>query len=286
MSLVRSYPMPDVLVRARAEVGESPAFDPRTGHLTWVDITRGILREDNLATGDFVEADLGILLGAAIPRTGGSGFAVAVAEGFGRYVDGVLTVDDPVLPEPELRMNDAKCDSRGRLWAGSTHMEFERGRGRLHRWDGTGPSKVHAEGFTLANGLGWSPDDTVMYLIDSENHHLLSAPYDAEVGEVGAFTELARIEQGLPDGLAVDAEGGIWIAVWGGSVVLRLDPAGRLIGELPMPVSQPASCAFDGTTLVVTTASAGLAAGAETLAGSVFAVETGVGGVPVAGFAG
>lgn len=283
---MRNYPMPDLVVRARAEVGESPAIDPRTGRLTWVDITRGTLRENDLVTGDHAEADLGTLLGAAIPRTTAPGFAVAVSAGFGLYVDGSLSIEDPVLREPELRMNDAKCDSRGRLWAGSTQMEFEPGRGRLHRWDGAEPSLVAADGFTLPNGLGWSPEDTVMYLVDSQAHQLLQAPYDLDAGSVGEFTELARVGSGLPDGLAVDADGGIWVAVLGGSVVQRFDPKGRLIGQISMPVSQPASCAFHGTTLIITTASAGLAEDEEPLAGSVFAVDVSVPGQPVAGFAG
>ena len=114
-------------------------------------------------------------------------------------------------------MNDAKCDSSGRLWAGSNHMEFEPGAGSLHRWDGLGPSVVQRTGFTLPNGLGWSPDDRTMYLVDSMNNRLLRAPFDADDGRVGEFSLLCTVEPGLPDGLTVDMDGNIWVAVWSGS---------------------------------------------------------------------
>src|SRR5262249_9798104 len=153
------------------------------------------------------------------------------------------TVLDPVLPEPHRRMNDAKCDSHGRLWAGSTHMEFRPGVGALHRWDGIGPSTVAATGFALPNGLGWDADDTVMYLADSMRNLLLRSVSPAEDGAVAPFIERAAIDGGLPDGLAVDVEGGIWLAIWGGHEVRRYDPTGRIVGRVPMPVAQPSSCA-------------------------------------------
>ena len=152
-------------------------------------------------------AALDTMVGAIAPRVGGDGFAVAVADGFGYFASGRLTISDRVLPEPHRRMNDAKCDSAGRLWAGSTHMEFVPGVGVLHRWDGNSPSVTIADGFTLPNGLGWNHEDTRMYLVDSMTNHLLSAAYDADEGLIGEFTPLCRVEPGLPDGLAVDVDG-------------------------------------------------------------------------------
>ena len=212
-----------------------------------------------------------------------------MADGFGLVVDGVLELVDRALPEARRRMNDAKCDSAGRLWAGSTHVEYEPGAGVLHRWTGTAPSEVVLTGLTLPNGIGWNAEDTAMYLVDSMSHRLLSTTFDADEGEMGEFAELARVDSGLPDGLAVDAEGCIWVAVWGGAEVLRFDPRGRLVGRVPMPVDQPSSCAFgaDGT-LYITSAWAGLdddARARQPLAGSVFALSTNTTGVPVAAFA-
>lgn len=291
MIAFETFAAPRVVIPATAEVGEGPVLDHRTGRLVWVDITQGWIHQTDLATGNTRSHHFPTMVGAAVPRQDGPGFAVAVAEGFGTVsAEGDLTVDEPCLPEPFLRSNDAKCDSRGRLWVGTNHLEFEPGAGRLHRWDGAGPSAVQAEGLILPNGLGWSPDDTVMYLVDSFANVLLRADFDAEAGAVGAFTELCRIEDGLPDGLAVDAQGDIWVAIWGGWEVRRFDPAGKQTGVVKMPVAQPSSCAIsaDGT-LFVTSATSGLdpeARAAQPHAGSVFAVDIGVAGVPVSGFRG
>ncbi|MFF1632523.1 SMP-30/gluconolactonase/LRE family protein [Leifsonia sp. NPDC058248] len=290
MTRVKQYPAPEVVVRAQAAVGEGPVIDERSGRLCWVDIENGLLFETDLESGTTTSTPTGTTLGAALPRETNPGFAVAVADGFGILDDGGLSIIDPVLPEPYRRMNDAACDSRGRLWAGSTHREFVPGVGALHRWDGAGPSEIVATGLTLPNGIGWSPDDTRLYLADSMTHELLVAGYTAESGEIGEFETLCRIEAGLPDGLAVGADGCVWIAVWGASVVQRYTPAGELIGECALPVTQVSSCAFghDGT-LYITSARSGLTEKelrAQPLAGSVFAVATDTGGAPVHAFAG
>lgn len=287
---VTVYPEPDVAVRARALVGEGPVWDERTGRLCWVDLIAGTLFEEDFTAARHHHWTVDTLLGAALPRRSQPGFAVAVSEGFGFVVDGELTVADAALPEPHRRMNDAACDSRGRLWAGSTHLDFTPAGGTLHRWDGTSPSTVMATGFTLPNGLGWSPDDTRMYLVDSIGHTLLSASYSPDDGMVGTFTPLCTIDEGLPDGLAIDVDGCVWVAVWGGAAVHRYSPTGELIGRVPLPVAKPSSCAFgpDGT-LYITSASTDIdevELTRQPLAGSVFALASGTHGVPVLPFAG
>ena len=221
------FPEPDVLIGAEASVGEGPVIDHRTGRLCWVDLVNGMLYENDLTDGLQSAAALGTMVGAVAPREQAEGFAVAVADGFGYWTSRELVLTDPVLPEAHRRMNDAKCDSRGRLWAGSTHMQFVAGAGVLHRWDG-GPSSVTmATGLTLPNGLGWNPDDTTMYLIDSMTNTLLSASFHPDDGAVEEFAGLCRIDPGLPDGLAVDLDGSIWVAVWGGAEVRRFNSARR-----------------------------------------------------------
>lgn len=277
------------VVRAAARVGEGPVVDPRTGRLCWVDILAGQLLQSDLGAGTTERWELGTLLGAIAPRSSHPGFAVAVSEGFGFAVDGALVIEDPVLPDPGLRMNDAKCDPAGRLWAGSNELGFAPGQGSLHRWDGRGPSTVVRRGLTLPNGLGWTADARTMFLVDSVAGSVMRASFDVERGEVGDFEPFVTVDDGLPDGLAVDQEDCVWVAVWGSSCVHRYDGAGRLVQKVGMPVSQPSSCAFapDGT-LFVTSAREGLSAerlAEEPLAGSVFAIATGTRGVPVAAFA-
>ena len=292
MTSVQQFAQPHAVIRARSEVGEGPVFDHRTGRLVWVDITRGDLFETDLDTGEQRSASFATMLGAAVPRREAAGFAVAVSDGYGFVVDGELTIVAPDFTSADLRSNDAKCDSRGRLWAGTNHMEFVPGRGALRVWDGGATSRVVHEGLTLPNGLGWNADDTEFYLVDSMARQLLSASFDAESGEIGDLEVVKTFdeEDGLPDGLAVDQDGGIWIAMWGGAQVLRVDRRGQVTGRVPMPCSQPSSCAFgaDGT-LYITSAASGLDADqliAQPDAGSVFALATETRGVPVTAFAG
>jgi sugar lactone lactonase YvrE len=128
-----------------------------------------------------------------------------------------------------------------------------------------------------------------MYLIDSMNNTLLSASFHPDEGEVGEFATVCRIDPGLPDGLAVDVDGSIWVAVWGGGEVRRFNPTGELTGIIPMPVSQPTSCTFGPNgTLYITSARNGLSPdelASQPHAGAVFALPTNTFGVPVSAFA-
>jgi sugar lactone lactonase YvrE len=276
---------PDVVVAGRYEVGEGPVFDPRTGRLCWVDINGGLVCERDLATGEQVEHEVGLAVGAAVPRAEAEGFALAVADGLG-FWNGELDLVEPLLADPDMRFNDAKCDSHGRLWAGSCHVAFEPGRGALHRWDGRGQSIVARGGFALPNGLGWTVDDRTMYFVDTFGYTLFRADFDVDAGEVGEFAPLATFDDsGWPDGLAVDVDGCVWLALWGGWEVRRIAPTGETVASVTMPVAQPSSCAFGGDgTLYITSAAAGLGEeelAAQPHAGSIFAVSTTTQGVPV-----
>lgn len=291
MSGVRTYAELDVAVRSdTSDVGEGPVFDARTGRLVWVDIYGGKVYEDDLSSGRQTVTEVGVMVGAVAPRADQDGFAAAVADGFGFIVDGELSVVDPVLPEPNLRMNDGKVDSRGRFWAGSNDMEFAQGQGRLHRWDGRSPSVVVASDLVLPNGLGWNAEDTAMYLADSYANLLYRADFHADSGELGPLVVLTKTEGvGVPDGLSVDVDGCLWVAMHGAREVRRYDPAGRVVGVVPVPVLQPSSCAFgpDGR-LFITSIRNGLSAeelAQSPLSGSVFVVETDTTGVPVRPFA-
>jgi sugar lactone lactonase YvrE len=280
--------VPEVAVRAEAVVGEGPVWDPRSDRLAWVDLDQGILHISDPATGSDRQIATGRALGAVAPFAGGEGWAAATEEGFGRIESNGLVVEDPVLSEADRRMNDAKCDASGRLWAGSTTYSQTRGAGALHVWDGTGSSRVVLEGLTLPNGLGWSPDGTVMYLAESIHGTLYRAAFDLEDGTIGPLIPLVSLPVGLPDGLCVDQEGCIWLALWGAGQVWRLAPDGTHLAIVPMPVPKPSSCAIgpDGT-LYITSARRGLDQEQlrnAPLSGSVFALRTGTLPVPVTAF--
>jgi sugar lactone lactonase YvrE len=284
------YAQPELAIGKESIVGESPVWDRRRNILAWVDLDQGTIFESDISGSTTTEFHLDTILGAIAPRNNGSGYAVAIKEGFGLWDGSELTIIDHFLPEKNRRMNDAKCDSSGRFWGGSTQMDSEVGRGALHRWDGKATNKVMMTGLTLPNGIGWSAQDDVMFLVDSVAKKIFSMSFDPDGGEIGEAKVFAEINSGLPDGLAVDVEGCIWLAVWGGSEVLRLSPNGKVIGKIPMPVTQPSSCAFDEEgNLYITSARAGISEtdlAKQPLAGSVFVLSTSTLGVPVAAFNG
>ncbi|MER7498735.1 SMP-30/gluconolactonase/LRE family protein [Nonomuraea pusilla] len=280
-----------IAVPGRARVGEGPVWDAVTGRLHWVDIPAGHLHTSDPATGRTVTVGLPTLLGAAAPRRGG-GFVAATAEGFAAVgPGGRMDVRRPVLPAGE-RMNDAKCDAHGRLWAGSTAMDFEPGRGALHVLMPDWTSRVVLDGLALPNGLGWSPDGRTFYLADSVAGEIWA--FDTRPGstELSRRRTLRRIPaaSGMPDGLAVDAAGCLWVAIWGGGRLARISPEGDLLGEVAMPVPQPSSCAFGGPrldVLYVTSAREGLDLADDDPSGSVFALDPlGAVGLPSTPFAG
>jgi sugar lactone lactonase YvrE len=293
-----------VVVRADAETGEGPVWDYRTGELVWVDIPRGILHRSTVraATGATASAAasavtsgsadrataVGMMLGAAVLDSA-AGWAAAVEDGFGLIdATGRLEVVDRALPEPSTRMNDAACDSNGRMWAGSLGKTFDPGGGKLHCWTHGQPSLVAAEGLTLPNGIGWNAASTRMYLADTKQAAVFAYEFDLDGACLGGRQAMIEVPPacGQPDGLCVDADGCIWLAQWGGWRVCRYDPGGRLLRTVDLPVAQPSSCAFGpDTTLYVTSAREGLPPDHDQpLAGSVFAFDAGVRGAPVGTF--
>jgi sugar lactone lactonase YvrE len=290
-SNVVSYPQPDIVLCDPGSIeSDGPVVDERTGRLVWADLLGGRMYENDLASGQQSVLQFDTVLGAVAPRSSGTGFAVAFTDGFATVENGEVCATDDVLPEPFLRMSTGKVDSRGRFWAGSACPSSPELLGRLHRWDGVRPSVVVATGLVLPDGLAWNADDTVMYVTDSRGGVIYRAPFDVEDGAIGKISVLATpAGPGIPDGVAADADGGIWVAMWKGGEVHRYDAEGRLVAVVPLPVSQPSGCAFgnDGV-LYITSARSGLTPlqlQQEPLAGSVFALATDTVGVPIASFA-
>jgi len=280
-----------IMVEFDADVGEGPVWIAERELLAWVDITEGNWHRTDLRSGRTRTVHIPTMLGAVTPAVDG-GWVAAVSEGFFAIDDdGAIMRRLDELPEPDLRMNDAKCDSSGRFWSGSNELDFDPGKGRMHRLGADWSSDVVLTGLTLPNGLGFSPDDRVFYLIDSLTRQLFAFDYDLDDGAISSQRVLIEWPSGLiPDGACVDEEGCIWVAFWGDGAVRRYSPRGELVGAVHCLLSQPSSCAFiDGGRLVITTARRGMAGDrleAEPLAGSLLVAEVGVGGAPIARFAG
>jgi sugar lactone lactonase YvrE len=294
-------PAPRPLTSPGALLGEGPAWEAATGQLLWVDIWRGVLHAtDPSASGDVVVADLGAPLSAVLVTSRGTRVVTAglcvlelPEEGSaGGVEEGTRHLAD--LPErPCLRANDAAVDPAGRLWVGTMTMP-ERPQRSGNVWcldPGSHAPRLVLEDLQLANGMGWSPAGDRMYVVDSRRGRVDAYAYDPADGRLGEPHELVVIpeEDGMPDGLAVDVEGCLWVALAGGGMVRRYAPDGSVLDQVRMPVAFPTSCAFGGPglrQLFVTTGSrpvdsAQRASAVAAGAGALFVVDPDVPGVPV-----
>jgi sugar lactone lactonase YvrE len=277
---------PDKIDVPAAELGEGPCWDAGSQSLYWVDIPAARVHRLS-ATGVHSSWDVGCRAGAVVPRASG-GLVVAAGNAF-------LSLDPltgavaelAVAPGlPDTRMNDGKCDRAGRFYAGTMAADESPGKGSFYRLDpDLGVTEIYT-GIGISNGLGWSPDDRLMYYIDSLDYRVDVLDYDPETGQLGERVPFVTLGSGdvMPDGMAVDAEGGIWVAVWGGGVIQRYDSGGRLTGVVRVPAANVTSCAFGGPdlgTLYITTA-----AGPGRLAGALFTCASGLRGLPTFAFSG
>lgn len=282
----------ELVLDARAELGEGPVWDARSARLIWVDIMRGRVHRFDPATGRDEMREVGEPVGAAVPAADGS-LMLATMSGFARLdfdAGGVAPIAQVEADRPDTRMNDGACDPAGRFWAGTMAFEHRtrRGAGALYRLDPDGRATAMLRDVTLSNGIDWSPDGRLMYYVDSGTQRVDAFDFDVARGTLSNRRPLVRIaaETGVPDGLTVDAEGFLWLAVWGGAAVHRYSPHGVLDRVVRMPVTQPTKCWFGGQDLAdlfITSAWIDLSAeeqAAQPLAGGLFRVRPGVRGKP------
>jgi sugar lactone lactonase YvrE len=186
-------------------------------------------------------------------------------------------------------MNDGGCDPQGRFYCGSMAYDTSPGAGSLWRLDPDRSVHKVLDGLTIANGLVWSLDGQTAYHVDTPTGRIDRHEFDAEAGTLHGRTTVVEISGGEPDGMTIDAEGGLWVALWRGSAVHRYDATGELTEVVEVDALQVTSCAFGGASLdqlIITTSRYGLSAGEDPLAGSVFVAEPGVCGVPPLEYAG
>jgi len=231
----------EVYVDVRAQLGEGPRWDAAANELLWVDIDAG----DVYRGGDVVSSFDERVGAAALTDDGG----LLVATASGLVLDGVRVASFP--HGSDVRANDGACDEAGRFWIGTTALDFHDGGGALYRFDGELVPVLESVG--LSNGLGWSPDGTRFYYIDSNTQRVDVFDYDGEISGRRPFAAIAP-QHGTPDGLAIDHEGGVWVALYGGSCVRRYDEHGSLVHEIAIPGENVTACCFGGSSLYVTTA--------------------------------
>ncbi|GAA3148408.1 sugar lactone lactonase YvrE [Kribbella aluminosa] len=275
-------------------VGESPRWDHRHSRLVWVDAERPLLHSLDPRTGHVGTHRLSEPASSIALRADG-GYVITDRCGVRALSwahDDTPSVGELLMPleagRADCVVNDSGCDQDGRLLVGFG-SESTGGLGRVESVaarSGAQPGNRQIRtGMFLPNGIGWSPDGRRLYLADSYARSVYVHSYDRRTGDLGEAQVFHRAErdEGLPDGLAVDSEGCVWVAFWGGHAVRRYSPSGELLRTVDLPVRQVSSCAFGGpglTDLYITTAAFGLEGGVAA-AGSLFRVATGAQGLPV-----
>lgn len=269
--------------------GEGPVWIDAWG-LVYVDMLAGDLMRMDPASGKVERHHVGSVAAVVRPRVNG-GAVVAVERGFALIDPGAAPEDarylGDVWTDDSVRMNEGGCDPDGRFYAGSMAYDKREGAGSVYRLDPDGTWRTVLTGVTISNGFGFSPDGGTAYYIDTPTGRIDAFTYDSDAGLTDR-RPLIDVD-GHPDGLTVDSEGCVWVALFGGSAVLRYRPDGTLDDRVEVPASQVTACTLGGPglrTLYITTSREGQEPGVEPLAGAVFAAEVGVPGRPPLPFAG
>jgi sugar lactone lactonase YvrE len=279
------------LTAARCRLGEGPVWVPSLGQLWWIDIHRDTVHRYDWRSAESEAHMLSDRSTFVVPCADGSAIS-GRQKGLSRLPEqgrrASLTV--PVeTSTPDTSLNDGKTGPDGRLYFGTRDLAQRREMGGLYRLDDDLVARRLADRVTAGNGLDWSPDASVLYFVDSGDYLVWAFDFDTRDGSVSRKRVFASVAEpdGLPDGLTVDAAGGVWVALFGGGRLHRYGPDGLLAEVIPVPVRYPTSCAFGGPgldTLVVTSAYARIEDAGETpseLDGAVLAAETGVVGKPI-----
>jgi len=282
---------------AHAILGEGPCWDHRTGVLYWVDIVGRRIHMWNPLTTKNRTIQFDQMVGAVVPRASG-GVVLALQHGY--YLLNLETEELTLIHDPEQhlednRFNDGKCDPAGRFWAGTTSHAEEHPIGSLYCLEADHSVHKKENGVIVSNGLAWSLDGSTMYYIDSPTKQVLAYDYDQASGAISRKRIIITIpdEDGFPDGMTIDAEGMLWIALWNGWQISRWNPhTGEKLQSYPLPVAQVSSCTFGGpdldelyiTTARVRQSDEDLAK--QPHAGGIFRLKPGVAGVPAHFFAG
>ena len=275
--------MVELALEAHAALAEGPRWDARIERLIWVDIDGKALHRFDPATGEDEATPMPAKVGCAVPTSDPDRVLVALADrlAIADVRSGEL---EPLLDIPHaypaLRANDGAIDPAGRFWIGTMADDESPGKGALYRLDGRELTTV-IEPVDLSNGLDWTGDR--MYYADTPTQRVDLLDYDEATGAVGNRRPFVTIDEtdGSPDGLVLDDEGGLWLALWGGGQVRRYGPDGVVDAQLAVPADNVTACWFAGERLYITTA-----ASPQPLGGSLFVAEPGVSGPPARAYAG
>ena len=289
----------DCILDAKAILGEGPSWDLVTKSLLWIDIENRRVHRYDPATRENKTWQLEHRVGFAVPTAKGDILA-GTQQGIVRLDPNrgtVTPLSDPESDQPQNRFNDGKCDPVGRIWAGTMCIDEEHGanQGKLYRIDGNVEISKMLDDITISNGLAWSADQKTMYYIDTPTMRVDAFDFEADSGTITNRRPAIQIPEGIgyPDGMTIDAEGMLWVALWQGWGVTRWNPAtGEMIGKISVPVERVTSCCFGGDELkelFITTASRDMKEEdwpKQPQAGGLFVASPGVSGLSSVPFSG
>jgi sugar lactone lactonase YvrE len=255
---------PQIVLAARARLGECPVWQPVGQKLFWVDVYNHRVHQFDPATGNDCCFDTGDVV-SAIALAGTDRLLIALSDRLAwlHLPSGEVEIIHRIeFPHPVgTRLNDGKCDAQGRFWIGS--CSDHPGQAALYRYDPDGSLHIMETGLTISNGLAWSPDWSTFYLTDSAQHKIFAYDYLADTGTIVNRRTLIDLsaESVEPDGLTIDIDGNLWSALWDGWCVACFAASGQELSRIQLPIPRPTSVTFGGpelTDLYITSASVGL----------------------------
>lgn len=253
----------ELVFKNDATLGECPVWDEKNNLLYWVDILSGELYRYNPVEEEHTVFPINEHIGSFALCGDMQGAILAVRSGFAflEWKNKKITrLSDPESHVPGNRFNDGKCDPYGRFWAGTLSYDGYEGTGSIYCVNSEYNVSKKMGGFTIPNGMAWDTEEHLFYLIDSSKQTIYCFDYDQETGKLGNQSVVVKLDnvQGLPDGMTIDEENKLWVAIYNGAKVIRIDPAtGRILYSIKLPVPQVTSCTFGGpglNELYITTA--------------------------------
>ncbi|KAK2777379.1 hypothetical protein FQN53_002254 [Emmonsiellopsis sp. PD_33] len=294
MPRIQQWTVTEPYLEAPGKLLEGPYYDAERNELRFIDILEEKLHILDLAEGpkSLKSFDMGVPLGVTANIDAGNGsddsIIVAAKHGYATvdrqtgkldYIHRIFTDENG----EKVRFNDGAVDSRGRFWAGSmTDLKVAelKNEGVLYRLDPDQTLHKMIEDMGIPNGMGWNKADDILYVTDTPTSNIYAYDFDAETGAIANRRVFFTVEgEPCPDGFAMDDQGCLWIALWGGSKVIRVSPGANIVGEILLPTKNITCAEFAGTELFITTANVDDTQD-DRLAGHLFKVDVGVRGKP------
>ncbi|MEB3102964.1 SMP-30/gluconolactonase/LRE family protein [Ferviditalea candida] len=291
------YEKLELVIDAKATLGEGPCWDANANTLYWTDIVEQKVHMYHPLSDTSQFIQVGQYVSAVVPRQSG-GLVLAMHRGFYFYDfrnKQLTPIADPEQDKPGNRFNDGKCDVKGRFWAGTMNLEEQPGLGAFYCLSPDKSVTKMLDSVSVSNGIAWSSNNKTMYYIDTPTRAVTAFDFDLDSGSLARPRQIICIPEGegLPDGMTIDEEGMLWIAHWDGAKVSRWNPeTGECLEEVPVPASKVTSCAFGGSRmdeLYITTARKGLSEAElreQPHAGGLFCIKTSVKGTAGHSFSG